>query len=96
MSNDTAKSLRNIVAQFPVPKGTIQLLVVCSRAFIKAVRRTYNIMYRKGGGKREKHPHTCDKRNTQEYKIIDSIHNTMMAKDRQKKGDGGREIKFRS
>ena len=36
--NDTAKSVRNIVAQFPVPKGTIKLLVVCSRAFIKAVR----------------------------------------------------------
>ena len=37
MSNDTAKSVRNSVAQFPVPKGTIKLLVVCSRAFIKAV-----------------------------------------------------------
>ena len=38
MSNDTAKSARNIVAEFPEPKGTIQLLVVCSRVFIKAVR----------------------------------------------------------
>ena len=47
-------------------------------------------MYRKGGGK---NTHTCDKRNTQEYKSIDSIHNTMVAKDRQKKGDGGWEIK---
>ena len=37
MSNDTAKSVRNIVAQFPVPKGTIKLLVV--RAFNKAVRK---------------------------------------------------------
>ena len=45
-----------------------------------------------GGG----HPHACGKRNTQECKNIDSIHNTMMAKDRHKKGDGGWENKFRS
>ena len=36
-----------------------------------------------------KHPHTCDKRNTQEYKIIDSIHNTMMT-DRKKGTVGGK------
>ena len=50
-------------------------------------------MYRKGGGK---NTHTRVTNVTQEHKIIDSIHNTMMAKDRQKKGDGGWEIKFRS
>ena len=37
MSSDTAKSVRNIVAQFPVPKGTI--VYSRTRAFIKAVRK---------------------------------------------------------
>ena len=59
MSNDTAKSVRNIVAQFPVLKGTYKLVIVCSRAFIKAVCK---ISVKEMWGK--KHPYTCDKRDT--------------------------------
>ena len=45
------------MARFPVLKVTNQLMIVCSRAFIKAVHVKYNVQERRG----EKHPHTCDK-----------------------------------
>ena len=81
------------MARFPVLKGTNQLMIVCSRAFIKIVHVQYNVQERRG-------------KNTP-TRVTNAIHRkikisiaytipTMMAKDRQEKGDGGWEIKIKS